>query len=65
MPRKAKKTKAPKPALQKSKFSTAKRFFDRAPKAQSRNNKIEIGKGSTSMVIGAPPAPPAPINADA
>jgi hypothetical protein len=65
MPRKGKKAKAPKAALQKSKYATAKRFFDRAPKAQARNNKIEIGKGSTSMVVGAPPPPPAPVNTDA
>lgn len=57
MPRKGKKPKAPKAALQKSKYATAMRFFDRAPKAQSRNNQVKIGAGSSSMVVGAPAMP--------
>jgi hypothetical protein len=54
MPRKGKK--GPKAAIQRSRYATAMRFFDRPPKAQSRNNPIKIGAGSTSMVL-APPTP--------
>ena len=57
MPRKGKKAKAPKPALQRSRYATAMRFFDRPPKAQTRNNAIKIGAGSMAGTVGAPPAP--------
>lgn len=62
--KKVRKAKDSKPAVQKSKVSTAMYFFDRRPKSQARNNMIEIGKGSSSRILSSEP-PAKLVNTDA